>query len=123
MHRSKTNWLKFFFIVPLIWASPSKSDENARQIKNATDKLINHYSDKLILDIKIPERIKELAPDNFHFNSVNELTYDFKMNYDVTTNPLKPLDKIQFGKDFEGGSSTITYDSDNNFSFQFKKTF
>ena len=125
MHRRKTNWLKLLFLAPLIWASPSNSDENTRQIKNATDKLIDHYSNKIIPDINIPDKYKEALPDNFHLKGFNKLTYDFgpEMDYDVSTNPFKPLDKVEFTTEFDSGSGSITYDSDDKLYFQFKKTF
>ena len=123
MHRSKTNWLKYIFIVPFIWTSTSNSEENTAELKKFTTNITDHYLQKILPDIKIPEKYKEALPENFHLRGFNKLTYDFKMDYDVTTNPLKPLDKVEFGKEFDGGSGSITYDSDDQIYFQFKKTF
>ena len=53
------------------------------------------------------------------------MTYDFgpETKYNVTTDPFKPLDKLEFNKELEGGSGSIIYNNDNTFSIQFKKTF
>jgi len=124
MHRRKTNWLIFISLV-LFWTSPSNSDQNVTELKNTADKFINHYSKKIIPNIELPEKYKEALPENFHLRGLDELTYDFgpKTEYNVTTDPFKPLDKIEFNKELEGGNGSITYDSNNNFSIQFKKTF
>ena len=124
MHRRKTNWLIFISLV-LFWTSPSNSDQNVTELKNTADKFINHYSKKIIPNIEIPEKYKEELPENFHLRGLDELTYDFgpEMDYDVSTNPFKPLDKVEFTTEFDSGSGSITYDSDDKLYFQFKKTF
>ncbi len=124
MHRRKTSWLTFSLLV-LFWTSPSNSDQNVTELKNTADKFINHYSKKIIPNIEIPEKYKKALPENFHLRGLDELTYDFgpKTEYNVTTDPFKPFDKLEFNKELEGGSGSITYDNNNNFSIQFKKTF
>ena len=78
MHRSKTNWLKYIFIVPFIWTSTSNSEENTAELKKFTTNITDHYLQKILPDINIPEKYKEALPENFHLRGFNKLTYDIK---------------------------------------------
>ena len=125
MCSNKTNWLKYIFLIPITWSATANSNDNISEIKDVSERLVHHYTKKIIPDISIPEQYKEVLPDNFHIKGFKKLTYDFgtDLDYDVTTNPFKPFDKIEFGTEFEGGSGSVIIDDKDQIYFQFKKTF
>jgi hypothetical protein len=121
----KKRWLIYILLIPFTWITIAHSEDNISEVKDATEKLVHHYTKEIIPDITIPEKYKKVLPDNLHLKGFKKLTYDFgyDLDYDVTTNPFKPFDKIEFSTEFDNGSGSIIFDDKEQIFFQFKKTF
>ena len=100
----------------------ANANENEQNIELVTKKFANHLLHEVVPEITIPEYLKKYKlPDGISFSGFDEMHYDNNGNT-YTIDPFNPIDKIEynFGED---KNKSITYDSNGQVYFQFKKSF
>ncbi len=100
----------------------ANANENKQNIELVTKKFTNHLIHEVAPEITIPEYLKKYKlPDGISFSGFDEMHYDNNGNT-YTIDPFNPIDKIEynFGED---KNKSITYDSNGQVYFQFKKSF
>ena len=112
-----------FICVTLFLCKLVKADDNVKNLKIATKELSKEFIKEIAPDIKVPEYLKKYKlPESISFSNIDEMHYNNDGGNTYTIDPFNPIDKVQyeFGED---KNKSITYDSDGNITFQFKKSF
>ena len=106
----------------ILFSGIANANENKQNLELVTKKFTDHFIHEVAPEIIIPEYFKQYKlPDSISFSGFDEMHYDSDGNT-YTIDPFNPIDKLQyeFGKD---KNKSITYDSDGQIHFQFKKSF